>query len=359
LSRRATAIQRELKRILVVRTDRLGDVILTLPMLSALRSCFPTAHLAMLVRRYTGEIACGNPNIDEIIWYDTGERLVPFAEMTSTIRERAFDAVVIVHPTFRLAFMMFRAKVPLRIGTGYRYYSLLLNRRVYEHRKDAQRHELEYNLSLLQELHCDVPANPDFGITVSDEAQRNIHGLFRALSLDESKQIVVVHPGTGGSAREWPVGYFGQLAARLIEKDKAVVVITGRRGEERKAAEVLLATKGGAIPLVGRLNLMELAALIRSSSVFVSNSTGPLHLAVAMKTPVVCMYPQLTPMSARRWGPYTERKRVFVPDKPASCRQCSGRSTEQCLCMASITVEQVYYAVKEFLGEPILQHHGT
>ena len=332
---------------MLVRTDRLGDVILTLPMLPPLRSCFPDAFIAMLLNRYTGEIVEGNPYADELLWYDDGRELIPFREMLQTVRAKSFDAVIIVHPTPRLAWLMFRSGISLRIGTGYRYYSFLFNRKVYEHRKDAKRHELEYNLNLLHQLDCPLPQSqwrPEFYIDIPMETQHYIEGLLQSFGVDLKNKIVIIHPGSGGSAREWPLENFGMLAGKLTKERNVQIIVTGSEGEKAQVEEVVKCTQGNAIALAGKLRLKELAALIRSASLFVSNSTGPLHIAVAVGTPVVGLYPQITAMGPQRWGPYTDVKRVLVPEMAVDCTECSGNKGELCACMASITVEQVYEA---------------
>jgi heptosyltransferase III len=339
------------KRILLVRTDRLGDVILTLPMLPLVRKCFPGAHIAMLLKKYTAELVEGNPYVNELLLYDDGRSLVPFGEMLKTIRAKRFDTAIVVYPTSRLAWLMFRAGVPVRIGSGYRYYSLLFNRRVYEHRKDARRHELEYNLNLLKEVDCPIVGSPQFSLKVTPEVRRKIERLFESLAIDSQKEIIIVHPGTGGSAREWPVEYFGWLATRLHAERGAQILITGAKGEESKVEEVLTGTKGKAIPLVGRLSLKELTEVITRASLFISNSTGPLHIAAAVGTPVVSMFPQITAMSAARWGPYTSKKRVLVPDKPVQCKDCLDGKDLPCACMMSISVDQAYDAACDLLAE--------
>ncbi|MCZ6774984.1 MAG: glycosyltransferase family 9 protein [Ignavibacteria bacterium] len=339
-----------IKRILLVRTDRLGDVILTLPLLPHLRKCFPDAYVALLLRRYTGAIAEGNPYVDELLWYDDEQHLLPFRAMLQTIRKKRFDAVIVVYPTTRLAWLIFRAGIPFRIGTGYRYYSILFNRKVWEHRKDAKRHEVEYNLMLLKELNCKVEGKPEFFIDIPSHVESRVKSLLESSSKKVIDPMVIIHPGTGGSAREWPAADFGRLAGRFLANG-VQVYITGARGEEQKVQEVLSATGGKAIPFVGRVDLKELAALIRSASLFVSNSTGPLHLAVAVGTPVVGLYPQHTAMSAKRWGPYSGRNRVLVPKKPVDCTDCLRKKDELCSCMASISVEEVYDAACSLLYE--------
>ncbi len=346
------------KRILVVRTDRLGDVILTLPMFALLRKCYPDAYLAVLLRRYTGEILDGNPYINEVIWYDRDGVLIPFNEMCATLRERRFDTAVVVYPRLRLAWLMFRSGIPVRVGTGYRYYSFLFNRKVYEHRKDARRHELEYNLSLLQKIGCAVPEDfvPEFYIDVPVEADTAIDQLLSEQRV-AGKELAILHPGSGGSAREWPMRYFGTLAARLAAEGFAVLV-TGTTEEAQKIRAVVDASGGVAVALAGRLSLKHLAALLRRANVFIANSTGPLHLAVAMGTPVVGLYPQHPAMSATRWGPYTGKKAVLVPDRPLDCRVCVESKTE-CECMASIDVERVLRETLRLIRENSVRGAGV
>lgn len=331
---------RSVNRILVVRTDRLGDVILTLPMFPLLRQCFPDAHVAVLLRRYTAELIEGNPYLDEVIWYDRDRELVPFGEMCATLRERKFDAAVVVYPRLRLALLISRSGIPIRIGTAYRYYSFLFNRKVYEHRKDARRHELDYNLNLLKELGCIVPEKfvPEFFIAIPAEAEKAVQVLLDEAGL-AGKELVVVHPGSGGSAREWPARLFGTLAARLAAEGFAVA-ITGTNEEREKVAAVVNASGGCARSLAGRLSIKQLAALLGRARVFVANSTGPLHLAVAVGTPVVGLFPPHTAMNATRWGPYTEKKVVLVPNRSRNCTICVRKGTE-CECMASIEVDEV------------------
>ena len=345
------------KRILIVRTDRVGDVVLTLPMLPILRTCYPEAHIAMLLRRYTGEIIVGNPYVNDLLWYDNEDGLISFHTMVKRIRDQHFDAAIVVYPTFRLAWLMFRSGIPLRIGTGYRYYSLLFNRRVYEHRKDAKRHEVEYNLRLLHELGCTAAGVPEFYINIPEELGPKVRRVATSLGIDGNSTLVIVHPGSGGSAREWSAQNFGRLAAKLAAEREVQIIVTGAAGEEAKVDTVINASGGAAIPLVGRLNLKELAALIRSADLFISNSTGPLHMASAVGTPVVGLFPPHTAMSHQRWGPCTSKKRVLVPSTPINCNECVDEGAE-CSCMASITIDQVFAAACSLMSEHTTERRG-
>jgi heptosyltransferase III len=340
----------EPRRILVVRTDRLGDVILTLPMLALLRSRYPDAHLGMLLSRYTGAIVRNHPHVNVLLWNDEAGRPRPTGDIIREIREQRFDTVFLVHPTAPLAWIMARAGIPVRIGTGYRYYSALLTHRVFEHRKDARYHELEYNLRLLPAMDPSISVEgvkPEFGIVLQPEAVSKVAALVLEKAIASGDAFVVLHPGSGGSARDWPVERFGALGQRLAKERGMRIIVTGGRGEEGPAGLVAAATGDRAISLCGLLTLPELAALYARATLVVANSTGPLHLAAALGTPVVGIYPQLTPMSPARWGPYTDKKRVLVPDASPDCRLC--RNGERCTCLESITIDQVYEASCSFL----------
>jgi heptosyltransferase-3 len=344
----------EPERILVVRTDRLGDVILTLPLLSALRQAYPRAHLAMLLLRYTGAIVEGHRDVDEILWYDEPGGVVPFGKMLSQLRQGRFDVAIAVYPRFRIAALLFLSRIRIRIGSGFRFYSILFNRRVYEHRKDARRHELEYNLNLLGPLGMtppDLGGEADFGIVVPAASRERVEGLLKRSGI--GRPFAVLHPGTGKSAREWSRAKIGELGARIGEDLGMPVVVTGTDSEAGLVHEVAAHAGHSAVELAGVLSLKDLAALLQLASVWVGHSTGPLHLAVAVGTPVVGLYPQLTAMNARRWGPYTRRSRVHVPDKPEDCAECENGVGGVCACMDSISVDAVVKSVAAIRKQPM------
>lgn len=341
-----------LQRILVVRTDRLGDVVLTLPVLSLLRSCYPQAHLSMLLRRYTGEIVEGNIYVNSLLWYDDPDGPLPFRTLLRIVRRERFDAAIVARPTLRLALLVFLAGIPLRVGTGYRAYSILFNRRVFEHRRTAARHELEYNLNLLAAVGCQVPqfpCSPDYGLRVSSRTEAQVRTLLAERGVADRGRRVIVHPGSGGSAREWPEDNLRELASRLHEKEGCTVLVTGSRQEKARVDLFAASVRGGATGLAGLCTVPELAALVRSADLFVSNSTGPLHVAAAVGTPVLGFYPHIVPMSAARWGPYGTASRVLVSEGPVDCDTCVRKRMHICDCMARISVEVAFEKAKELL----------
>lgn len=332
-----------------MRTDRIGDVILTLPMARVLKRCRPGAHVAMLIHAYTSDLVKAEPEVDQVISLDSGSP--PIAATVSELRRSRFDVVFHTNPRPRLALITALTGIPVRVGTGYRWYSFLYNRRVYEHRKDARRHELEYNLNLLRAVGCAEPwgdVRPRLAVGEGHAAAAR-----RALAdagVPNGAKLAILHPGSGASARDWSPANFGSLATMLAAHEGVSVLVTGGAGEEELVAKVLEHSPPSVRSMVGKLGILEYAALAKMASVFVANSTGPLHVAAAVGTPVVGLYPQISPLSATRWGPWAERKAIFTPEGFArECSGCDGMKGMPCACMDSIDPGKVHDAAMGLL----------
>lgn len=331
--------QQLLQNILVVRTDRIGDVILTLPTIEALKLLFPKARVAMLLNSYTANLVEGTA---DVLIYNNETGLKPFFEILSELRHTRFDAAVVAFPRFRIALLLWLAGIPVRIGTGYRWYSFLFNKRIFEHRKTVEKHEAEYNLSLLQGLGCAVASIPEVNIVLSEQERTTASGIRTSMKISDTERLVLLHPGSGGSARDWKPEHFAQLAAGLKNLGFSVV-ITGSNAEAKLVQSVAQNAGDGVKTYVSALRLKEFAAFIQTATLFVANSTGPLHIAAAVGTPVIGFYPSVRVMSPKRWGPLTGKKTLFVPD-PALCSRCRGGECQGNECMEQITVKQVLEA---------------
>ncbi len=295
----------DVKNILLVRIDRIGDVILSLPMLPLLRRRFPNATISVLMRRYTRELVDHHSCVDEVILYEHENRISSLLAILKKIRCRRFDIAIIPYPRFRPALLVFFASIPIRVGSGYRWYSFLFNRRVFEHRKNAQRHEVVYNLNLLQPLGIDTHERPEFEFSISASACDAVDSLLAGNSISHQDKFVILHPGSGGSARDWSAENFSRLGNELHRRLGVKALVTGGKGEEPLVQKVTDGMTPKPLAVVGRLSLMELGALIRRARVFVSNSTGPMHIAATVGTPVVAFFPPIVQCSRVRWGPYS------------------------------------------------------
>lgn len=285
----------EPRTIAVLRTDRLGDMVLTLPMFPALRERFPEARLILIASRYVEPLVRSIDAVDDVAFLDApGQSIAPI------LRQYAVDTLFAPRPRFSEAWQAFRCGVQRRIGSGYRWYSPLYNVRLREHRSDAAFHEAEYNVRMI--MHAFGGAMPRVELVSPRPTS--------AERMHRARRQIIVHPGSGGSAKDWPAERFGMAARALREELDAEIVITGI-ASERPLCDTVAALCPDAINLCGTLDLEAMINLIAGADLLMANSTGVLHVAAAASTPVVGFFPSTPSMSAQRWGPYTTRAVVL------------------------------------------------
>src|SRR5436190_8690213 len=196
----------EIHKVLIVRTDRLGDVLLTTPVSSALREAFPQAQISWLVRPYAAPLLEHNPDVDQIL-VDRGRSI---SELTDLIRKEHFDAAIIAYPRWRVAWALWRARVPVRIGPASKWYSIFFTHRIWQHRSEGKKHEADYNLELLEPLGVPFKRYPTQFI-LTEEEKRVARKIVESHRITFSKPIVILHPGSGGSSARWPLSHFMEL----------------------------------------------------------------------------------------------------------------------------------------------------
>ncbi len=326
----------------MVRTDRIGDVVLTLPMAGALKTAFPASRVTFLVREYTRPLVEGHPHIDDVMVLGERGGRPRLAENAQRIGAGGFDTALLVHPSFRLACILSLARIPTRIGTAYRWYSSLFSHRVRVHRQRGSRHEVEYNLELLRPLGIDPGSPVDFSLTPREEDRAATEMLWREWA--PKPPVVVVHPGSGGSAVDLPVASMARLVQGL-DSSGAEVLVTGSAEEVEVCRQVTRGTR--ARNLAGTFSLGELVALVARCDLLVANSTGPIHIAAGLGKPVVGFYSRAKACTPERWGPYTDRRLVFTPE--ADCSECTLSKCRRTRCMETIRPERVLESIRDLL----------
>lgn len=342
------------KNILLVRTDRIGDVVLSLPLAEAIKKKFPACKVTFLVKNYTVDLVKNHPFIDDVITLDEIDNTPPLISNVRKIKSKNFDSCIVVYPTFRIAFILFLTGIKNRIGTGYRSYSFFFTKKIYEHRKYAERHELQYNLNLLKVFGIEKQltfGEADFHLQISEEGKRDVQQFFLENKIDDAKPIIIVHPGSGGSAVDLPLNMMKMLVKNLLSLE-VKILITGSQSE-KKICQSLVVDEN-TINVAGIFSLPSLVALIDKSKMFISNSTGPLHIAAALKKYVVGFYPKIDACSVRRWGPFSEKKTIFEPT--INCTNCTRAQCEKLNCMASISIDEVFAEIKK--NYMLLQKNG-
>ena len=327
------------EKILIVRTDRIGDLILSTSVAEALNQKFPQAHIDFLVSPYTAPILKNNPFINQIILDDT-RSVKDFFKLRKIIKEKKYDLAIVLHPTLRLAGLLKAAGIPYRIGTGYRGYSFLFNLKHFQHRKTVEKHELEYNLDMLRILGLEPQKIlPKLYLSATEKNEADI--LLKKLGINDEDIVVLIHPGSGGNALNWPTEKFGELADRLIESYSVKVLVTGQAGEKILAEKMKSKMRQSFIDLTGKTDLRLLSAIIGKSDLVICNSTGPMHMAAGLNVPTVALFCPIFTASPKRWGPYGEGHTVILPPVPA-CKNCTPPKCERGNCMELITVDNVF-----------------
>jgi heptosyltransferase III len=214
------------KNLLLIRSDRIGDVILSLPLAEIIKKHYPDCRITFLLRDYTKDLAQSNPFIDEILVLKENDGEIDIKTNLSMLKEKHFDTCITVYPTLKIAWLVFRTGIRNRIGSGYRWYSILFNKKVFEHRKYADKHELEYNVNLLKEIGIDETITKDnvhFFIDIEKSVDEKVNKVLFDNGTDTNKPIVIVHPGSGGSAVDLPIEKFKQLVELLVNSNIQVL----------------------------------------------------------------------------------------------------------------------------------------
>jgi ADP-heptose:LPS heptosyltransferase len=324
------------KRIVISRTDSIGDVLLTLPVTAWLKSQFPDCHITFLCKNYTAPIVRHYSAIDDVLVLDELEQLSA-GEQIARIQNGKYDAVVHVFPRKELAKLFKKAKVLVRIGTSHRlFHFLTCNVRPNFTRKGSPLHEAQLNFELMRPF--GLQEIPEYSTlhTYTQAFQVKATQLPDFLNIDPREGFVILHPKSQGSAREWPMDKYIALAQRLMEHN-LVVLFTGTEKEGALFRDQL-PKHPQILDTTGKLTIDELILLISRSKALVACSTGPLHIAGFLGIRAVGLFAPKIPIHPGRWQALGERSIALVNDQ--ACPRCM--KGESCNCIAEISVDRVF-----------------
>ncbi len=318
------------KRVIISRTDSLGDVVLSLPVAAIMKRLFPQCHIIFLGSTYTRPLLECCSNIDEVACWDELRK-------GAGLKSLRADMILHVFPRKEIAEAAKAAGIPLRAGTRNRlYHWSSCNKLIRLSRRRSSLHEAQLNLKLLIPFGAKRLFYPD---EIPD-----LYGLDRVPDLDDQwssmldpeRFNLILHPGSKGSAREWGLPNFAGLI-RLLPPGRFKIFITGSAAEGELLKGELSDPFADVVNLCGRLDLSQLISFVANADGLVAASTGPLHIAAACGRTAIGIYPPIRPMHPGRWAPLGPCAYTLSLQK--RCSRC--RKGANCLCMQEINPEMV------------------
>ncbi|MBI3019354.1 MAG: glycosyltransferase family 9 protein, partial [Deltaproteobacteria bacterium] len=300
-----------IQNILFIRTDRLGDFLLNLPAIHALKETYPKARLSVLLHPSLEELLKDQPDIDETISFTPiihGTHFLQWFLFFWKLRKKSYDLVVISNPHKYFHLFTTLMRIPYRIGYP-RKWGFLLTQTLPDLKVQSLKHEVEYNLDLVALVNAklrDAGSSQSYSISLSIQDERSFEGLAQQKGLDLQKPWIVINPYTTASFKQWPIPRFIEMIQKLCEQaDIQIILIGGHLESSLIKKDILPFIPPSVFDFSGALNLRQLAALLKRAILLISNDSGPVHIAAAFHTQMVVLFgKQPQGSNPKRWGPW-------------------------------------------------------
>jgi len=327
-------MKREIRQILLIRTDRMGDLLMNVPVIQRLRQNFSEAIITVVCAEQNIPLLRYHLDVNRLVGVRPGElrTLRGKIGLWRRLRRHRFDALVVSQPDKFFHVLGCLLGIPHRLGFG-RKWGFLLTKAVADRKADSGRHEIDSNLELLDGL---CPQRWDGRIDLGFDTRWAQHEMSGKFGLRRERRVVAFHMTTSNPVKEWPPEKFRQVIDLLLEKPRYQIVLVGR--EYPRGGESALRFDGcdGVVDLTGRTSLADLAVVLRNVHCLVSLDSGPYHLAWMQQVPVVGIFIRgASGSQPGRWGVYPG----FV-----ACRQIQKAAGQ-------ITPEEVFAAVEDVITE--------
>ena len=335
-----------IKKVLLIRLRRIGDIVMTTPAVTALRKGLPSARISYVVETPYRDLIERNPHIDEVIVLPRPLGARNFWTAVRKIRKERFDAAIDFHggPTASLLTLFSRAR--RKIGYKIKYKSFLYDIKLPRGGRVRKLHSVKSHINLVEALGIAVPDSlPLFLPDPREQEKKNVHDFLSAINAG-SDAVVVFHIGAGNEFREWGTGNWAELASLLLQKGHVKIVLIGADEDAGSAGRILDRHPSSVFSLAGKLRLRELKELIAKASLYVGPDSGPMHIAASTPTPIVAFFgPNLSAYNAP-W-----QAKAIIIEKNLDCRPCDQRhcTSGDFRCMRTITPGEVYDACLRFL----------
>jgi len=347
-----------MRNILVIKLRYVGDVLLATPVLRALREHYPAAKLTMMVSRGTEDVIKWNPDLNDVLVVERGGMAVQLRALQQ-VRQGGFDCVIDLTDGDRSAILTWFSGAPIRIGFNdeHRWRGRLYTTIVPS--PSAVVHRVERDLAALTPLRIQSKPAP-LVLHTSQDDEEAAERLLRELGVmgpngARRKPVIVLHPGARYWFKSWPPVRFAQLADRLTEVCGCDVLVAGGPDDLETINAIRMQAKSSLVVMAGRATLLQFAAVLKRSAVFIGNDNGAMHIAAAVGTPVVGLFGPSNPVE---WGPRGENIKTIY--KGLDCRACFHPTCQrgEQHCMKQISVEEVFRAVMDMMPLHVRAREG-
>lgn len=333
-------------KIIVRAPNWIGDSVLSFPCLESLSKNFPQSQIWVAAKEWVKDLFACCEHIKGIIPLPVQNDLNRLRNTAKKIREHNFDTGLLLPNSFSSALLFYLAKIPQRWGYHREGRGILLTKGVTVMNQEEPLHQIHYYLGLIEGVGLQSYP-PQLRLSIPQEDKKRAQDFLHALNVDLKKPIIILNPGAAyGPSKRWPAQSYAQLALFFQERNATSVLIIGSAEEADLAESISSLLRKKPLNLAGKTNLRLLAGLLSHASLFVSNDTGPMHIANALKIPVIALFGPTLPGQT---GPFQQPSTIIqkeVPCWPCHYRQCPFDHG----CMKKIEPEEVYGESAKYLG---------
>jgi heptosyltransferase-2 len=335
----------EIERILIRGPNWVGDAVLAIPAMKAVRESFPQARITLLVRPWVAGLFAAAPFIDHVWSERRPSGVTDWIRITRHIRTRGFDLALLLPNSFESALMMFLGRVPRRIGYATDGRGWLLTNSITP--GDEPPHQMQYYLELVKLVSANTD-RPSIEIHATTEERAGARRLLSTEGVPNGTPFLVLNPGAAyGSAKRWDADRFADVADALARELQLHVALIGSETERAVAEHIRDRMQQPPAVLTGKTSLETLIGVLAESSLMITNDSGPMHIAAALGVPTVAIFGST---DERVTGPHGRRTRIVkhaVECSPCLLRECPIDHR----CMKRVTVEDVCRAARELLSD--------
>ena len=335
--------KREIQRILVRGTNWIGDVVMGLPALEAVRALFPGRTIAVLAKPWVAALYENHPGVDEVISYPKGQGypgdLLKLIRTARLLRTKRFDLAILFQNAFEAALVAFLAGIRYRVGYNSDARGFLLSHSVIRDRDVFRLHQVEYYLSILRSMGWEAPTK-DPVVFVRQRDEEDVERLLATHGVAAGDFILGLSPGaTYGPAKRWPVERFAAIGNRAMERWRSKVILIGSEGEKDICRSLSRQLARPSVDLSGMTTLAQAMALIKRCGIFLCNDSGLMHVAAALNVPTLAIFGSTDATATGPRGRHATIAREAVECSPCLEPECPYGHFR---CMLALDQEKVW-----------------